>query len=157
MTQEYERVNSGHSYFNNRVIGYANIQNPVIKKYIAMCKIDTSVQARECFEQKLYVDYAGITYWPPNIEMEVHADNCYPDGTPNYVPYRYCAGILYLNDNFSGGETYFPNQLMSITPRKGKLVLFPAGNTYKHGVRKSLDNRYTIAMWLTTQTMHVEI
>ena len=89
--------------------------------------------------------------------MDVHADNCYPDGSPNYVPYRYCGGILYLNDNFSGGETYFPNQDVEILPKRGKLVIFPASNTYKHGVKETSNCRHTLALWWTTQVMKAEV
>ena len=56
------------------------------------------------------------------------------------------ACIIYLNDNFSGGETYFEDGT-KFSPVKGRALFFD-GNYYKHGV-KSVDHgdRYVVAGW----------
>tara|TARA_Y100000996_G_C22518079_1_gene641268 strand:+ start:273 stop:857 length:585 start_codon:yes stop_codon:yes gene_type:complete len=41
-----------------------------------------------------------------------------------YGGLRYATFIIYLNDNFTGGETDFPLMNKKITPKKGKGVLF---------------------------------
>ena len=56
-----------------------------------------------------------------------------------YQPTRYATLLLYLNDNFGGGQTNFPRAInpthhdgLTVTPQKGKAVLFynmlPDGN-----------------------------
>jgi len=40
--------------------------------------------------------------------------------------------ILYLNDDFEGGETEFMFQKYKQKPKKGSLVIFPAGYTHTH-------------------------
>lgn len=40
--------------------------------------------------------------------------------------------VIYLNEGFQGGETYFPDQGALVTPKKGKLVIFPASYMYPH-------------------------
>lgn len=42
----------------------------------------------------------------------------------SFVGPRYITFLIYLNDNFEGGHTNFPNINKSIIPQKGKAVLF---------------------------------
>ena len=45
--------------------------------------------------------------------------------------------IIYLNDNFEGGETYFKELDIYVKPKKGKAVLFKSLNNDKKILRKS--------------------
>lgn len=45
---------------------------------------------------------------------------------------RYLAFILYLNQGFEGGHTEFPSSGLTITPRTGRLVIFPPLWTHPH-------------------------
>ena len=64
------------------------------------------------------------------------------------------AAIVYLNDSYEGGKTYFescPELPMGfeIQPQRGKIVMFE-GMEFYHGVTKvRRSDRYTIAMWFT--------
>ena len=60
------------------------------------------------------------------------------------------ATLLYLNNNYSGGEIYFPGYDISIKPNAGDLVCFPDTPDFVHGV-KPISNgiRYTIPRWFT--------
>lgn len=50
---------------------------------------------------------------------------------------------IYLNDNFGGGETYFPEHSISIKPKPGHLIIFDS--SLPHGVNTVTKNpRYTI-------------
>ena len=56
------------------------------------------------------------------------------------------AFILYLNDNFSGGETVFENDTI-IKPKKGRLLVFSNG-IFLHKVNLITEGtRYVIAGW----------
>jgi hypothetical protein len=58
---------------------------------------------------------------------------------------------MYLNDDYSGGEIYFPDHDVSIKPKPGQLIMFPGGHEFKHGVRTvTSGSRYTMASFLTT-------
>lgn len=54
--------------------------------------------------------------------------------TPNGNPKRDISSVLYLNDNYAGGELEFLNLGIKIKPRAGMLVLFPGSETYMHHV-----------------------
>jgi 2OG-Fe(II) oxygenase superfamily len=58
----------------------------------------------------------------------------YPPGG-HYVPhqdamtdmrYRYLTVVCYLNDNFEGGNTWFPSLNYSVVPEMGKAIIFPS-------------------------------
>ena len=51
---------------------------------------------------------------------------------PGFENYKFSA-ILFLNDNFEGGDLVFPNQDVVISAKKNKLVIFPSSNEYVHG------------------------
>lgn len=61
---------------------------------------------------------------------------------------RYFSVLCYLNDDFRGGKTCFPTLGFSITPQKGKAVLFPS--TYLHRAEPVLEGtKYILVSWLT--------
>jgi len=60
------------------------------------------------------------------------------------------ACLIYLNDDYDGGEIYFPRQEISIKPKAGTLITFPGSLHYIHGVNKIISGtRYTITEWLS--------
>ena len=62
---------------------------------------------------------------------------------------RIMVPILYLNDVEEGGETEFLYQSMRISPKKGTLVLFPAGFTHTHRGNPPLKGyKYFITSWI---------
>ena len=52
--------------------------------------------------------------------------------------YRIYTLIIYLNDDFEGGETYFKNLNVSIKPKKGKVVIFKSLDEKGNILTKSL-------------------
>jgi len=101
-------------------------------------------------EQPLYSDTAQIVLWTEGIELTPHADNLEPDGSPNASPYRNYSSIIYLNDEYEGGETFFPGFGIRIKPEPGLLTIFGSGPEYVHGVTKVRSGkRYTYAGWFT--------
>ncbi len=53
--------------------------------------------------------------------------------------------LVYLNE-VEGGELLLPNQGMAIKPTRGKMVVFPTGFMYPHGVNVPLENRYALRL-----------
>ena len=85
----------------------------------------------------VFVNYFQIVKWPMTEEQKQHRDF-------DYHPYT---SIIYLNDNFEGGETVVEKTM--IKPKKGLMVLFD-GNKKVHSVNKiNKGPRYTISCWYT--------
>ena len=78
--------------------------------------------------------------WQPNYGDE---------WIPNHTPTRSHTLVLYLNDDFNGGETRFPTLGVDVTPKTGRITCFRANGNHEHGVRFCDGGvRYTIAGWM---------
>jgi len=89
---------------------------------------------------KIKIYESVIQMWPPNSYsgFHVHDLNDRRQGTYN--------SILYLNDNFSGGE-FFTNKI-KLKPEPGTLIFFN-GKTTPHGLNRVFGNsRYAINFWM---------
>jgi hypothetical protein len=71
----------------------------------------------------------------------VHVDNA-DYSTAN----RIITGILYLSEDYMGGELVFPQQDFSIKPNKGDLVIFPANFLYPHKCEDILEGEKYISV-----------
>lgn len=151
--------NSVGGLFNGKTIDYNNIQDYAIKRWMNSAKVDAVVKAREYFdEESLFVDYSALVEWSPGSGMTIHADNCYDDGQPNLVHWRSYSGVIYLNDDFTGGETIFPNHGPYFArPKKGKLVIYPAGLDYSHAISTVVGTRYVMPIWFTKDRNLIEV
>jgi predicted 2-oxoglutarate/Fe(II)-dependent dioxygenase YbiX len=88
----------------------------------------------------------GVGWWLfreylPGSEMSAHSD-VYSYVTDDSKPVRpYLTAILYLNDDYVGGEIAFPNDSLSIKPKSGSVVIFKSDTL--HEVKPILSgNRY---------------
>ena len=43
--------------------------------------------------------------------------------------------VFYLNDDYEGGDIYWPNQGISLKPEAGSVVIFPSKEPYQHAVK----------------------
>lgn len=56
--------------------------------------------------------------------------------------------LIYLNEDYEGGELVFPNQHISLQPKAGMLVAFPSDHHFAHGVKPVTDGtRYALVTW----------
>lgn len=56
--------------------------------------------------------------------------------------------LLYLNEDFEGGEIIFPNFNFKLKPKKGMLLCFPSDHRYIHKAEKTTSGkRYVIVSW----------
>ena len=84
------------------------------------------------------IDWFEIVKWPIGSEQNLHFDTASTETT--------LSSIVYLNQNFEGGQTYYEDTT-SIQPILGRGLFFD-GNFHKHGVKKVEKNiRYVVATW----------
>ncbi len=76
------------------------------------------------------------------------------DSGPGEFSKRQLVAIWYLNgpaEGFSGGQTEFHFQDISVTPETGKLILFPPFWTHPHrGKTVSQGVKYLVTTWICT-------
>lgn len=81
---------------------------------------------------------------PTEFEQFVGKSEEYP---PSPILY---SSIIYLNNNYQGGDIYFTRHNMPISPPAGSLLLFPSNSMYPHEVREiTFGNRYTFTLFLS--------
>jgi predicted 2-oxoglutarate/Fe(II)-dependent dioxygenase YbiX len=113
---------------------------------------DHILSTRE-FQGKIYADTLQLVRWLPGNSQDPHADSENEDGAPHPFSWREQASIIYINDDFVGGEVYFPDYDLELKPEAGMLVTFPGTTEYMHGVRPVESGvRYTIASFWATDS-----
>jgi predicted 2-oxoglutarate/Fe(II)-dependent dioxygenase YbiX len=88
----------------------------------------------------------SIVYYPTGSYNSPHADNCVIDnGVVTRVKDWTHTGIIFLNNNFTGGELVYPEQGCVFLPTIGTMVITPAGEEYIHYVNPVLSGeRFTL-------------
>lgn len=62
---------------------------------------------------------------------------------------RAISSVIYLNDNYTGGEIEFPNFKVKIKPEKGMLILFPSNYAYRHIAHPVMEGtKYSLVTWI---------
>ena len=76
-------------------------------------------------------------------ENTIHIDNYYYDENGDLkIKDGYSkdkSAMLYLSDNYEGGELYFPNQNFSIKPQAGTVIFFEGDGSKPHGVKEVIS------------------
>ena len=76
-------------------------------------------------QQELYegLEQLQIVKYPVGGHFSPHTDS-HPkkERLKNPQGQRFITGIIYLNDDFTGGHTYFTERRLDITPKKNKLL-----------------------------------
>lgn len=84
----------------------------------------------------------------PHADKELHVGQ--DAGKPNDFPWYDLSSLFYLNDDYEGGELYFPLQGVQFKPKKGAAYFFPGDMNYIHGVTEIKNGiRYTVPFFWT--------
>lgn len=67
--------------------------------------------------------------YPEGLFLREHSDYTGEETSGKVV-----TSLIYINDDFEGGELYFPNLDYRYKSRAGDLVLFPVDDIHTHGV-----------------------
>lgn len=95
-----------------------------------------------------------IVRWLPGQLQRPHADKELHDGPDagksNDFPWYDLASLFYLNDDYEGGELYFPKQDIQFKPKRGAAYFFPGDLHFIHGVTEIKSGiRYTCPFFWT--------
>jgi hypothetical protein len=81
-----------------------------------------------------------VKYESPGHHFNIHADH-----GPAYV--TTVSIVAYLNDDYEGGELFFPRFDLTIKPKKGDVVLFPSTFIYEHSSQPMISGtKYSVVV-----------
>lgn len=142
----------GTEFWDNRVINYWKMKNYDGKAAEIMLNANDrcgNVIRNNYHAEEVYSDTLQIIRWFPGMEQPPHADDMTNTDIHGFE-HRVFGSIIYLNDTYEGGQTYYPNFDIKITPKAGSLAIHPGDPEHLHGVTKvENDMRYTIASFWT--------
>lgn len=94
--------------------------------------------------QRYVADEGGYPYWHCEV---------YPKLNDADVLNRVLLWTVYLNDDFSEGETEFLHQRCKVQPQTGAMLIAPAGFTHTHrGNKAKGGDKYIATSWILFQS-----
>ena len=141
---------SGVEFWDERIISFHNVKDKLggdlnILFSSVINRIKDFINKEYEPDKEIVPDAISICRWFPGMEQPPHADDMTNTDTKGYE-HNLFGSIIYLNTNYTGGKTYYPDYGIEITPEVGKLAVHPGDVNHMHGVSKIEENiRYTIA------------
>lgn len=140
------------SFWHNRSLNAINIyqkHDKDIGTYLYELRNRIARAMAEAYGEKaVYPDLFQIVRWFPGQKQDPHSDDMTEHDNPDleWFSHRHYGSILYLNDNYTGGHTYYPQHNFEIVPKAGTLAMHPGTPDHMHGVTEIQGStRYTIA------------
>jgi hypothetical protein len=128
------------SYWEDRVATATTLDkvDPKVSETIIGMQQRLKIEVDKFFNVDARATSPAIVRWMPGQLQMPHADKELHEGEnrgkPNDFPYYDIAGLFYINDDYKGGELYFPNQGIQFKPKAGAAYFFPGDMNYIHGV-----------------------
>jgi predicted 2-oxoglutarate/Fe(II)-dependent dioxygenase YbiX len=98
--------------------------------------------ARKHDIDSLYHEGYNMLRYTGGQEYKAHADGDTSSG-------RSVSAIIYLNDDYEGGEVEFINFNIKIKPKSGMLLLFPSNYAYTHIAHPVISGtKYALVTWM---------
>jgi predicted 2-oxoglutarate/Fe(II)-dependent dioxygenase YbiX len=98
-----------------------------------------------------WFEWPDVLLYRPGGHYDIHTDADVRDpdtGRWRRVMDRDVSLLVYLNDDFSGGELEFPERGESIRPETGMLVAFPSDHRFAHAALPvEAGNRSVVVSW----------
>lgn len=132
--------NMGITHFSNELNNplTQNIHNQMYLLLLAA----TIPYARKHDIDVLYHEGYNMLKYTGGQEYKAHSDGDTFSG-------RSVSAIVYLNDNYEGGEIEFVNFNIKIKPKSGMLLLFPSNYPYTHIAHPVISGtKYALVTWI---------
>ena len=153
-TDVWDKYSTG-SPWDGRIIHHGDMPESLQGLIVdILSSVKSTIKAEYSLTEEIYPDDFTLVRWLTKDDHEPHADSVNPSGEPHPFFWRKYTAIIYLNRDFVGGELYFPNQGLSLSPEPKSLAFFPGTLEYLHGVKMITEGiRYTLAsFWTDDQT-----
>ena len=139
-------LNDYNTNWSNRTVKLDKVDNDFIRRLVEIVKYRISILCAKSYNADyVYPEYCDLVYWAPGMSLGVHADNM-----SHFFSHRDFSAVIYLNDNYEGGKTFFKDTGYEVQPKTGKLIYFTSGKEDAHGVTEVISgDRYSFTLWFT--------
>lgn len=151
------------SYWENRVATadtLASVDPKAVEIIVNMQK-RLKVEVDKFFSVDALATSPALVRWLPGQLQMPHADKELHEGEnrgkPNDFPFYDIAGLFYLNDEYEGGELYFPEQGIQFKPKRGAAYFFPGDMNYIHGVTEITSGIRYVSPFFWTILKHTGV
>jgi len=136
-------------WFEGDSFSWFDIPNKNLKKSIYERKNIANQLINDCFKKILYPEFTDIVLWKTGRKMVRHLDDGHQ--TDAYLKYRVVSSVIYVNDDYTGGETFIAtehgNDYIS-RPKAGSMVCYLSNEQNSHGVNQvTSGSRVTLPVW----------
>jgi hypothetical protein len=145
-TNSWRRIDG--DFWDNRTINY--FDTPVEIKEIlqdSILRLQSFMQTEYSLSRPIYPDTMDLVRWFDGMSQHPHCDDM-SDNEKEHSRFssRYIGCVIYLNDDYEGGKTYYPSHNFEVTPKSGMAAIHLGDCNHRHGVTKVIGNtRYTAA------------
>jgi len=159
----WERTEGSQGFWDNRTLSnefiYHNLDKGVGIELIKIRKMIGLEIEKFYGVKKAYSDHLSVCRWSDGIFLNPHIDDMTDSEEEDsfWFNHREFGSVLYLNDDFNGGETYYVHHNKEIKPKAGRLVIHPGDESHRHGVRAADGGtRYTLSSFWTQDEKYLD-
>jgi hypothetical protein len=148
-------------WFEGNTIYWRDLKITDISNEIDMCRKSITSAVETSYNVISYPHLTTLVMWKTGKSMAIHKDDGYEIDKKTLHMRKYTA-VMYLNDDFSGGETIImkenSNEIeYTSIPQKGSVVIFKSDDSCLHGVNTiTSGNRLTLSMWFSIEEKYLE-
>jgi hypothetical protein len=140
------------SSFNGRVIHYRHLDmtyqdDRQAARILTAVRLVLAAELTARYRELSLPEKSQLVIWPTGTGQGPHLDKTRSSTT--------FASVIFLNDNFKGGETFISGH-PDVAPQQGSLLVF-RGDQVEHGVRVvHAGTRFTLPIWFTNALAEAE-
>jgi hypothetical protein len=101
-------------------------------------------------EYDLKYDRAFVMHYPRGVGSPLHVDNYSVENKQEVTHSWKDSVVVFLNEDFGGGELVYPNQGITIKPKTGNMIVAPADFSTPHFVNPASLDRYVLVLRINT-------
>jgi hypothetical protein len=139
------QINPYPEYYKNRNGGTAFPYNHTVISLLRKYAVAANIIQQDFFqtEKRVIVTKSFGSAWVPGTSGNPHIDAI------ELEPFIEYSSVIYLNDEYEGGEIYFPEKDFEVRPEKYSAIFFP-GNDYEyiHGVKEITSGKRYTALYM---------
>jgi predicted 2-oxoglutarate/Fe(II)-dependent dioxygenase YbiX len=148
-------------WFEGNTLYWNFLKNTSISKEIEISREMITECVLKSYKEIIYPNTTTLVMWKEGKQMNIHKDNGY-ENEEHILGMREFTSVMYLNDNFEGGETIIlkenSNEIeYKCKPQKGSVLIFKSDESCLHGVNKiEKGERLVLSMWFTKNVKYLE-